>query len=397
MFSQDVVYKKAQDFLNRSKIDSASIVIQKVLKKSNKINSKLNLLYAQILKNNNRIDSSYYYLDLSEKDFLKRSVNDSLIYTYALKAELFRFALKKKESLSYLKKIDLFGIEKVKNYDIKAYSLNRKMGIYDHLCTSIDTLKIVVELGNEILKLENNVVDKDIIAYTLNELAHIEYHHGNPKIGLKKFQEALDYAERNKLIVSNIDIHMNLATVYYRELNDIKQSIKLLENILPLAEKNKNLEQIYNLYEKLSSSYYNIGDYKKAFYYKSKSHDSFFESNADLVSTKLTEIEKKFNIANKEKEIQEKETEIKLKNIQISNNKKRLALFLIIFLLSLIGVAVLFYFLNKSRIQNKVLTNLSNDNKFLLSEANHRINNNLQLITILITDKIKKSLICRTS
>ena len=390
MFSQDVEYKMAQDFLNRNKIDSASIVIQKVLKKSNKINSKLNLLYAQILKNNNNIDSCYYYLDLSEKDFSNRKINDSLIYTYALKAELFRFALRKKESFDYLKKIDLFGIKKIKDFNIQAYCLNRKMGIYNHLSTAPDTIKIATDLGNEILKLEKKVSDKDIIAYTLNELAHIEYHHGNPKIGLKKFQEALDYAERNKLIVSNIDIHMNLATVYYRELNDIKQSIKLLENILPLAEKNKNLEQIYNLYEKLSGSYYNIGDYKKAFYYKSKSHDSFFESNADLVSTKLTEIEKKFNIANKEKEIQEKETEIKLKNIQISNNKKRLALFLIIFLLSLIGVAVLFYFLNKSRIQNKVLTNLSNDNKFLLSEANHRINNNLQLITILITDKIKK-------
>jgi two-component sensor histidine kinase len=390
VFSQDIEYNKAQDFLNRNKIDSASIVIQKVLKKDKKNNSKIYLLYSKILKNNNRIDSSYYYLDLSEKDFLKRNVNDSLIYTYALKAELFRFALRKKESLSYLNKIDLFGIEKVKNYDIKAYSLNRKMGIYNHLCSPVDTLKSVIELGNEILKLEKNVVNKDIIAYTLNELALIEYHHGNPKLGLKKFQEALEYAVKKKLIASNIDIHMNFATVCFRELNDSKKAISLLENILPLAEKNKNLQQIFNLYEQLSGSYAYIHDYKKAYYYKCKSHDTFLESNADIVSTKLTEIEKKFNIANKEKEIKEKESEIKLKNIQINNNQKRLVLFLIIFVLSLIGVASLLYFLKKSRNQNRVLINLSNDNKFLLSEANHRINNNLQLITILIADKIKK-------
>src|SRR5690606_12189546 len=40
---------------------------------------------------------------------------------------------------------------------------------------------------------------------------------------------------------------------------------------------------------------------------------------------------------------------------------------------------------------NRKLQLLSQENEFLLSEANHRINNNLQLVVILISDQLKKS------
>jgi two-component sensor histidine kinase len=390
MFSQDIEYKKAQDFLNRNKIDSASIVIQKVLKKSNKINSKLNLLYAQILKNNNKIDSCYYYLDLSEKDFSNRKINDSLIYTYALKAELFRFAVRKKESFDYLKKIDLFGIKKIKDFNIKAYCLNRKMGIYNHLSTSPDTIKIATDLGNEILKLEKKVSDKDIIAYTLNELAHIEYHHHNRAFGLEKYELALEYAIKNKLVISNIDIHMNLARIYSSGFNNHKKAIELLENILPLAESNKNLHQIYHLYMQLSNHYVLIGNYQKAYLYKSKSHDSFLQSNNDIVNTKLAEFEKKYNLSKKENELKNKENEIILKNNELKNNKKTTLLLSITFLITLLAVFTLLYYYRKINKYNKQLEKLSEENEFLLSEANHRINNNLQLIIILISEQLKK-------
>lgn len=48
------------------------------------------------------------------------------------------------------------------------------------------------------------------------------------------------------------------------------------------------------------------------------------------------------------------------------------------------------YFLKKSKKNNVKLHSLSQENKFLVSEANHRINNNLQLIIILISDQLKK-------
>lgn len=61
-------------------------------------------------------------------------------------------------------------------------------------------------------------------------------------------------------------------------------------------------------------------------------------------------------------------------------------LFLIVTLITLL----ISYFLNKSKKNNKQLQFLSDQNEFLLSEANHRINNNLQLIVILISDQISK-------
>lgn len=57
-----------------------------------------------------------------------------------------------------------------------------------------------------------------------------------------------------------------------------------------------------------------------------------------------------------------------------------------IFLLGLLGVFV-FVIRNK----NKTLKKLSNENLFLLGEANHRIKNNLQLISSLLAKEINKS------
>ena len=52
---------------------------------------------------------------------------------------------------------------------------------------------------------------------------------------------------------------------------------------------------------------------------------------------------------------------------------------------------LIFYFFKKTQKQNKALQLLFYENVFLMAEANHRINNNLQLIIVLINEELKKA------
>lgn len=72
---------------------------------------------------------------------------------------------------------------------------------------------------------------------------------------------------------------------------------------------------------------------------------------------------------------------------QVKNNQ---LLLLVIILFFVLGMISLFFYSKKIKIANKQLDFLSKENAFLLNEANHRINNNLQLIVILISDELRK-------
>lgn len=204
------------------------------------------------------------------------------------------------------------------------------------------------------------------------------------------YEEALDYAKQNNLLNPEIDISYNLALIYSRYKNNPFKSIQVLEAIKPKVVNANNLFQKYQLFLNLKNHYSAVQDYKKAFEASVKAYDYAQEYNGMQTGIKLKEIEKRFDIAKKEKQLQEKENEIKIQNLEIKNSSKRFWLVFVIFILSSIGVFVLVFFLKREKKSNKELLSFSQENKFLLSEANHRINNNLQLIIILISEQIKK-------
>lgn len=90
----------------------------------------------------------------------------------------------------------------------------------------------------------------------------------------------------------------------------------------------------------------------------------------------VDEIEKKYNYVKKDSELKKSEQNFKY--------------LIIILIFVFLGLAVLLYFNRKIRENNKQLKLLNDENEFLLSETNHRINNNLQLIVILISDELRK-------
>lgn len=84
------------------------------------------------------------------------------------------------------------------------------------------------------------------------------------------------------------------------------------------------------------------------------------------------------------------------KRLPISNEvlkeiKKSQILLLIVVTFFVCGFLFLIYHLKKIRIINQQLEIFAKENEFLISETNHRVNNNLQLISLLISDTLRKT------
>ncbi|NHN28133.1 sensor histidine kinase [Flavobacterium jejuense] len=391
IFSQEKEYSNATNYLYNNQLDLASKIIQSAINKKQGNKSKYYLLYANILKFQNISDSSLHYISKVESDYVNREIKDSLLLTYAIKTEFYRYFGERKKADTCLLNIEKFNLNEIKNKDIVAYALNRKMAILNgYHDWNKDTIKLVNKIAKQIFNLDNQIKNKEIIAYTLNEIAQIEDYKGDKNKAFSKYEAALLYAKKHKLLNPEIDISFNLAKLHATFKNDNSKAAEILESLVTRVEEGSNIRQKFSLFLQLKDYYKAINNNKKALIALENAYHYSQDLNNQQSNLKLNVIERKYDLEKKEKKIKEKENEIIIQNLEIENSKKKFFLILIIFLLTTIGVVTLTFFFRREKKSNKELRLLSSENEFLMSEANHRINNNLQLIIILISDQIEK-------
>lgn len=392
IFSQQKEYSNATFYLKENQLEEATFQIQKAIRKVKNNKSKYYLLYATILKNKNIVDSSLYYYNKVENDYTKRKIKDSLLLVLASKLEFYRFHDKKKDADYYIERINQFQLNQIKNKDIVAYALNRKLSVFNQYhYSNKDTLVLIDKIGKEILDLKSDIKNKEVIAYTLNEIAQIEDYRGDKNKAFSKYEEALKYAKDNELLGPQIDISFNLAALYSRFKNNNKKALEVLEKLVSKVEERANLSQKYRFFLQIKDYYKFTNRLEEAFLAFDKAYQYSQEFNEQQSYFKLTALERKYEFEKKEKKIQESENEIKIQKLEIENSTKKFWLVFIIFLLTTIGVITLTFFFRREKKMNKELRMLSSENEFLMAEANHRINNNLQLIIILINEELKKA------
>lgn len=351
------------------------------------MSSKDLIEYSKHLKNNSKIDSSYYYLNQAKTKIFKNKNKDSILLYYACAIELARFDDRRYLTDQIIEESDKFFNTEINHefqQNILAYYLNRKLACFSQYhFASPDTIQLSIKLADQILEKEKQVDDKSIIAYSLNEKAQLYHYYINKDEGYKYYNEAFKYSKEHNLVDAQIDIGINLATFYERN-EQLIDAIEVLEELYGLASEKNMLWQTKKISSYLSRAYYNNGEFEKAYNYKSEELSNTEKYNNLNTSKLIEDAEYKLKIKNKDELLS-------LKESQISNTRINLYLVsVILFLIAVALVGILFY--NKKIInKNAKLQTLSNENIFLLSEANHRINNNLQLIIILISDQLKKT------
>ncbi len=243
--------------------------------------------------------------------------------------------------------------------------------------------------ANKSLEIAKRIGDKDNIFYSTLEIAGVYERQKKYKKAIVYFLELIEYAKKNNLIQHRADVYNN----YIRILSKDKQFDKALSeslNVLKFTQENNLLFNqilitidLYNLYKGLN----NLEKANEYLEHRLQLTEKYYKLEHNKY---LFELEEKYKVAEKETQIAKNKLELANKSEQLVSNRNNLSIILGLFF-GIIAVAFLIgYFLRKANSTNKKLQFLSQQNEFLLSEANHRINNNLQLIIILITAQISK-------
>jgi two-component sensor histidine kinase len=248
---------------------------------------------------------------------------------------------------------------------------------------------------------------------------------GNNYLELKNYQKALDYYDRSIKMGEQYGFYNNLSDVYisladlYTYIGNYPQAQKAGLNAVKYAELLENnfmqmrswisIGKIYNqqknytaaveslqksisiasadfgdkyflhqAYEELSKAYAGLNDFQKAYAAFDK-HDQLEDSVFTVdAAQRIAKLETEFEVAKKENTIALQDTKLKQqKNIQIFGIV--LGILLVMFLLFLYRT----YLSNKQT--NKILARQNKEKEFLLKEIHHRVKNNLEVVSSLLS------------
>lgn len=178
---------------------------------------------------------------------------------------------------------------------------------------------------------------------------------------------------------------------YYNNNRQLNKALKYIDSSLNSAEKAQHYRGLSRGYKIMSQLYENKEDKDKALKYYKLFKQASDSSAHQIESRKVEEIQSKYNY-NKEI-LKNKSLE---QNLVIEKKEKKFLILGFIILISLLG-GLVFLTMNLARkrreiksqslaIKNKniALTDALEQNKLLLKELNHRVNNNLALILSLV-------------
>lgn len=369
---------KIEDFIAVSQYDSAYSFTQKAIKSSNINSEEKNdyyIQYARILKSLYKTDSCFYYLDKAEKFYKEKQDKSKQFYILTIKAEVSRALVKRNMANNYIYEAEKL-LSDNKKLAYKYYYYNRRIALlaeyYNNVPDSVAKIKDICRL---ILDNQDEIEDKSLIVYTLNEIGYLDFHK-NSKNAKNYFLKAYEIAEQTNSVLAYIDVSINLGRYYHHKESDYKKAIYYHKNGLERAKEINNLFQIQQCYNELKNCSVLDENFKDAFFYR----DSL--AIIDLKIVKSTN--------NQQYELFENKFIIESKEQQLKEYKKNIYLLIIALVSLFTGIFVMYFYNKKIKLKNKELTKLYDENKFLVSETNHRVNNNLQVISLLINELISK-------
>ena len=388
-FSQkDSVVNFGQHLIYESKHDQAVNYFTNKLEKPDNSIQEVELLLglAEVYKLKMDFNKSKFYYTKAFKK-IKKINNHQLEFLYYVKtAEFYRKRALFKEAAGQLDKANKI----LKKYPIDEANMakyySRKAALFTEYYNLPDSTLAYAEKS---LKIAKKINDKDNIFYSSLEIACVYERKKDYKSAIIDFEELIEYSKKNNLIQQEADVYINYANVLIKD-NQVNKALSESLKAIEFAKENNLLYNENVLAITIYEIYKSLNNYEKAYeyleyrlqlseQYHNLEHDKF-----------LFELEEKYKLA-------EKENQIKINTLELANKDKELAAnqvqFYIIAGMFLVAILITFliaYFLRKTKITNKELQFLSQQNQFLLSEANHRINNNLQLIIILISDRLNK-------
>lgn len=253
---------------------------------------------------------------------------------------------------------------------IHSYYYHRKAFYFDQTF-QLDSALIVANKGVAIAKKENLAND---LIQLYNEIGYIYERQKKFPLAITYYDKVLELTKNDLQTHSNT--YYNKARVYSLQKKH-KESNEMLFDILAQIDTTKWFDRKVYIYDILAQNHKSLGDSINYYKYLFHHRDEIINIQKVNSETQYNDLLIKYQSKEKDELLAKKETESKS------------LIYLIAGLLTLLLIVFLFVIFIRKK--NKKLNRLLEKNNFLLSELNHRIKNNLQLIVSLTTRETNKT------